>query len=58
MFVDDVGVGRFTAEKDAERYAREQCIGRPRGNTASRTKAKKPARSTKKSEGEKKMEKI
>ena len=58
MSADNVGVVRSIAEKGAERYAREQCIGRPRGNTASRTKAKKPARSTKKSEGEKKMEKI
>ena len=58
MSADDVGVGRPTAEKDAERYARDQCIGRPRGNTASRTKAKKPAGNTKKSEGEKKTEKI
>ncbi len=58
MSADDVGVGKSTAEKDAERYVRDQCIGRPRGNTASRTKAKKPVRSTKRSEGEKKIEKI
>ena len=58
MSADDVAVGRSTAEKDAERYARDQCIGKPRGDTASRKKAKKPARSTKKSEGAKKIEKI
>ena len=58
MSADDVGVGRPTAEKDAERCARDRCVGRPRGNTASRTKAKKPARSTKISEGRKKIEKI
>ena len=41
MSADDVGVGRSTAEKDAGRCARDRCVGRPRGNTASRTKAKK-----------------
>lgn len=57
MFADDVGVGKFTVEKDAERYARDRCVGRHRGNTANRTKAKKPDRSTKMSERRKKIEK-
>ena len=57
MSADDVGVGRSTAEKGAERYARDRCVGRPRGNTASRTKAKQPAGNTKKGESGKKIEK-
>jgi len=48
---DDVGVGRSTVEKDAEKYARDRCTGRPRGNIAKQRKARKRTGSMKRSEG-------
>ncbi len=57
MSADNVGVVRSTAEKGAERYAKDRCVGRPRGDTVSRTKEKEPAGNTKKDESGKKIEK-
>lgn len=51
MSADDVGVGRSTVEKDAERYARGRCTERRRGNIAGQLKAKKPTGIMNKSEG-------
>ncbi len=51
MSADDVGVGRSTVGKDAEKYARDRCTGRPRGNIARQSKVRKPTGSMKKSEG-------
>jgi hypothetical protein len=48
---DDVGVGRSTVEKYAERDARGRCTGRPSGNIARQRKVRKHTGSMKKSEG-------
>jgi len=50
---DDVGVGRSTVEKYAERDARGRCTERLRGNIAGRLKAKRPTGSMKKREEKK-----
>ena len=54
MSADDVGTGRSTVEKDAERYARGRCTERLRGNIAEQLKAKRPTGSMKKRREKKK----